>query len=57
MALSTSNEIYVWGWNNDGQLGLGHKLDQYVPQVTKRCEPHLFEPVRKARFALFSTET
>ena len=32
IALTNSNEIWVWGYNNCGQLGLGHNQDQNSPQ-------------------------
>lgn len=32
MALSHTGEVYVWGENNYGKLGLGHKENQYLPQ-------------------------
>lgn len=31
IVLTTGGEIYVWGYNNYGQLGLGHTRDIYVP--------------------------
>ena len=32
IALTNSNEVWVWGYNNDGQLGLGHNRNQNSPQ-------------------------
>ena len=32
IALTHSNEVYSWGWNYYGQLGLGNNLDQNSPQ-------------------------
>ncbi len=33
MAVTFSGEIYVWGWNKYGQLGLGHKHTVPFPQI------------------------
>ena len=30
-AVTTSNEIYAWGENSNGQLGLGDVIDRIVP--------------------------
>ena len=32
MVLTYENEIYVWGYNKYGQLGLDHKMNQNTPQ-------------------------
>ena len=32
VSLTTSGKTYVWGRNYEGQLGLGHGIDQSVPQ-------------------------
>ena len=32
MALTYSNEVYAWGHNDNGQLGLDHNKDQNLPQ-------------------------
>jgi len=32
IALTDSNEVWVWGYNNEGQLGLGHYQHQNSPQ-------------------------
>ncbi|HLX52768.1 MAG TPA: hypothetical protein VKR58_02450, partial [Aquella sp.] len=39
IALTNSNEIYVWGRNHYGQLGLGHKNNMYVPSKLLMDEP------------------
>ena len=31
IALTTQSELYVWGCNSDGQLGLGDYIPRYVP--------------------------
>lgn len=31
-ALTKCNDLYSWGYNNQGQLGLGHYLNQNLPQ-------------------------
>ena len=31
-------QIYIWGWNKHGQLGLGHCIDQTKPQLVKSLE-------------------
>ncbi|OQR82494.1 transmembrane protein [Achlya hypogyna] len=33
MAITSSGQLYAWGKNSHGQLGLGHCLDQFEPQV------------------------
>ncbi len=35
MALDNFGEVYAWGWNYRGQLGLGHNNDQNLPQKLK----------------------
>lgn len=32
MALTDSGELYTWGWNQRGSLGLGHKQIERVPR-------------------------
>ena len=41
LAMSSTGRIYAWGWNNHGQLGLGHRDDV--------CEPTLVAALRKYR--------
>jgi hypothetical protein len=31
LALKQDNSLWSWGWNNNGQLGLGDNLDRYIP--------------------------
>lgn len=31
LAIKHDNSLWSWGWNNNGQLGLGDNLDRYVP--------------------------
>lgn len=33
MAMSSTGRIYSWGWNNHGQLGLGHRNDVNEPTL------------------------
>ena len=33
MALTLTGEVYAWGSNSYGQLGLGHNVDQNSPQI------------------------
>lgn len=39
-ALTEKGKVYCWGWNNKGQLGLGHRRD-----VAKNEQDHTFTPV------------
>jgi alpha-tubulin suppressor-like RCC1 family protein len=32
VALTRSGALYSWGWNNVGQLGLGHNHHKSIPQ-------------------------
>jgi alpha-tubulin suppressor-like RCC1 family protein len=32
VAIGKEGELYTWGWNKRGSLGLGHNECQYVPQ-------------------------
>src|SRR5208283_4554939 len=47
--ITTNNEIYVWGHNVYGQLGLGHNQNQNSPQ--KLNFPAGEEKVRNAPFS------
>lgn len=31
VALTKQGELYAWGWNSHGQLGLGHSTDCFTP--------------------------
>src|SRR5208283_1890153 len=46
---TVTNEVYVWGYNASGQLGLGHNQDQNSPQ--KLNLPAGEEKVRNAPFS------
>ena len=32
-AITSNNYIYVWGWNEQGQLGLGDEISRYEPTL------------------------
>src|SRR5208337_5573673 len=49
IAITATNEVYVWGYNEYGQLGLGHNQDQNSPQ--KLNLPAGEEKVRNAPFS------
>ena len=34
-----SNQMYVWGYNSNGQLGLGHNKNRYLPTEFIFCQP------------------
>ncbi|VEU79970.1 Cell cycle control protein [Haploplasma axanthum] len=38
MALLESNELYVWGYNAEGQLGLGNTVRSLIPIVNPNTE-------------------
>ena len=40
MALSKSGELYCWGYNGNGQLGVGSNTNHYSP-----CRIHLDKAV------------
>jgi RCC1 and BTB domain-containing protein len=48
-AVSDTGEVYGWGYNGNGQLGLGNTVNQYNPTkvalpnvfITKVCLPYL----------------
>jgi alpha-tubulin suppressor-like RCC1 family protein len=35
LAIDASNNVYAWGYNNTGQLGLNTKVDQNTPQLVQ----------------------
>jgi len=38
--LNDKNQVFAWGLNNFGQLGLGHKLDINAPARIKDLDPY-----------------
>jgi len=32
VAIKTNGELWVWGWNDSGQLGLGDTIDRFIPE-------------------------
>src|SRR5208337_5593158 len=52
IAITANNEVYVWGSNQSGQLGLGHNQDQ----MKKKCEPHFFESAGKSAVRTFTSQ-
>lgn len=39
LALSSERELWSWGANNHGQLGLGHRVAQAVPRLVRILRP------------------
>ena len=40
LAMSSTGRIYAWGWNNHGQLGLGHRDDVSEPTLVSALRKH-----------------
>jgi RCC1 and BTB domain-containing protein len=38
--ISDKGKVFVWGWNEKGQLGLGHKEHQHVPVALDALSEH-----------------
>jgi len=45
MFACTKSELYAWGWNACGQLGLGHEEDQHRPHVVESLRGNLVEDI------------
>ncbi|KAK6176559.1 hypothetical protein SNE40_014821 [Patella caerulea] len=42
VALTTDGDVYVWGRNVDGQLGIGHKIEEKIPVMLTKINDHQF---------------
>ena len=38
--ITETGKLYMWGWNNYGQLGTGDTIDYYVPQLVINAYPN-----------------
>jgi alpha-tubulin suppressor-like RCC1 family protein len=48
VALTRCRELYSWGWNDFGQLGLGHTCDESRPrEVIVQSDDGIPDPVVK----------
>lgn len=56
MAISIKNELYTWGFNNCGQLGLGDQVSRWTPvRVTKDNEGKKIPQFMKVVCSYYST--
>ena len=51
-AISTNGSVYVWGWNEQGQLGLGDEISRYQP-----CHLDIVNCVRNVQLSLGRAHT
>jgi RCC1 and BTB domain-containing protein len=57
IALMSSNEIYSWGFNYFGQLGLGHNNHQNTPQKVPNFSPNVKELICGHNYSIALTES
>lgn len=38
LALDTEGSVWAWGYNEDGELGIGNDEDQYIPQLVQTLD-------------------
>ncbi|KAK9811274.1 hypothetical protein WJX72_001024 [[Myrmecia] bisecta] len=58
VVVSDSGAVYAWGWNQDGQLGLGHDYSEEQPQLVESPlldEAHVVKVCCGARHTLALT--
>nr|XP_027196358.1 RCC1 and BTB domain-containing protein 1-like [Dermatophagoides pteronyssinus] len=46
LALTNTNQIYSWGWNNKGQLGLGDTNDRTTPSMVTFPDGSINSPIK-----------
>ena len=46
LALTNTNEIYSWGWNENGQLGLGDINDRTTPSLVSFPDGSIDSPIK-----------
>jgi alpha-tubulin suppressor-like RCC1 family protein len=46
LALSTKGEVFVWGGNSCGQLGLGDSKDRFIPECLTEGLPQEEKPIK-----------
>eukprot|EP00884_Botryococcus_braunii_P023427 jgi/Botrbrau1/9769/Bobra.85_1s0017.2 len=55
-----SGAVYCWGWNSEGQLGLGHKQSSCLPQLVEEAlldQEHIVKVCCGARHTLVLTQS
>ncbi|CAI2374842.1 unnamed protein product [Moneuplotes crassus] len=56
LAISDKNELFVWGFNNCGQLGLGDQITRWSPEkMTQDSKGNRIPPFKKAVCSYYST--
>ncbi|MEW5317488.1 MAG: hypothetical protein WDW38_008779 [Sanguina aurantia] len=57
LALSDTGDVYAWGWNDSGQLGLGHTQSANAPQLVEALTDTVIKVSCGGRHSIALTET